>query len=86
MAPRFDTESQRLHQAHQRLTAALEAVGAAWGDDRQGVEFGTAFTAHQERLDQTLRTLREGLASIGPGLRTMADNYEQAAQSTRFRP
>jgi uncharacterized protein YukE len=78
VAPQFSTASTDLQTALTQLTTALGALGAPWGNDTQGEQFGNAYTPQHDALIKSFGVLVTGLASIHDGLSAHADNHSGA--------
>lgn len=60
------------------LRAALAGVGDCWGGDEPGDAFGDSYEPASRNLLSHLGALVEGMASIGPGLRSMTEDFDAA--------
>lgn len=75
VAPQFTTASTDLQTALTKLTSALGGLGAPWGGDAQGEQFGNAYAPQHDALTKSFGVLVTGLASIHEGLSAHADNH-----------
>ncbi|MDI2132184.1 hypothetical protein [Yinghuangia seranimata] len=86
-APAFTTEGDTLHKALTALQATMAGLGAPWGDDDQGKVFANGdgtnpgFVPAQESLFKALGVMAQGIASMDPALRALADNTTAQDQS-----
>jgi uncharacterized protein YukE len=78
VAPQFATQSARLDKALGALKDTLDGLGAPWGDDKQGKQFGHAYTPQRDTIIKAVGILVEGLGSIHDGLSAHADNHTDA--------
>lgn len=87
-APQFTNAASDLRQAFQSLGSSLARLGACWGNDKPGSQFGAGYEAKARDLEQALANIARGLDSIGEGVGTMAANYRGAegANVSRFTP
>ncbi|MYW05951.1 hypothetical protein [Streptomyces sp. SID3343] len=72
--PKFVAEAERLRVAADAFRSELAALGAPWGDDENGREFGTTFAQNQTVIVDGAGVLAQGLASIPPTLEAMVSN------------
>ena len=77
-----DGTAERLTGAVADLRAALEAAGGCWGDDEPGRAFGDGYRPARDAVLARLDGLAEGAASIGPGLVSMADDFDGAEEAS----
>jgi WXG100 family type VII secretion target len=75
VAPQFSSASSELQAALTTLEHTLAALGAPWGDDKQGAAFGAAYSPQQKAITTSLGVLVKGLASIDEGLSAHAANH-----------
>lgn len=76
-APTFATESDALSNALHRLQSSLDGLGQPWGQDKQGNQFGSAYTPQRDAVLKALGTLVTGLNSIHEGLSSHAANHAE---------
>ena len=81
----FDAAAEALARAAGALSAALPDVTQMCGDDAAGTRFAGAYRTHAEQLQDALRAIGTGLASVGPGLRTTATNISSADETSTVR-
>lgn len=74
-APTFATGSDALAKALHQLQSSLAGLGTPWGADKQGTQFGTAYTPERDAVLKALGTLVTGLNSINEGLTAHAANH-----------
>ncbi len=72
-APRFTAEADRLASALATLRTRLDALGAPWGDDKQGRTL--KYEPNRPTVEHALDMLSQGLASIDACLTATADNH-----------
>jgi len=77
VAPTFSRESANLQEALSTLRQTLDGLGAPWGDDKQGRQFGHAYTPQRDALVNAIGVLVRGLESIHDGLSAHVDNHLQ---------
>ena len=77
-----DGTAERLSGAVADLRSALSGIGDCWGDDEPGSAFGKSYEPAARNLLTHLDALVEGLTSIGPGLRSMADDFDAAEDAS----
>jgi hypothetical protein len=76
------TAGEGLGSVISTLTAALSGCSGMAGDDPAGAAFGHSYDGSAAKLVQAMAATRNGLCSIGDGVRTSAHNYSLAeAQS-----
>jgi hypothetical protein len=79
-APTFKTQSEILRTAYQAWWATMSRVGQPWGNDEQGQKFANGDNGHngivaaQDCVFKALEVLVQGIASMDPALRALADN------------
>ncbi|MGW3631992.1 hypothetical protein ACWD7F_17820 [Streptomyces sp. NPDC005122] len=70
-APDFQEGAKNLGKA---LTT-LDGLGKPWGDDKQGKEFGDAYSPLQKKIESAAGTLVLGLVSIHEAMDDLADGH-----------
>ncbi|WP_063774918.1 WXG100 family type VII secretion target [Kitasatospora azatica] len=80
VAPTFSQQSASLQTALESLKQSLTGLGAPWGDDKQGKEFGDAYSPPHDSVIASIGVLVQGLESIHDGLAAHADNHTRADQ------
>jgi uncharacterized protein YukE len=84
-APRFGQAADDIADALQTLRGALDGLGAFWGDDEHGAEFGAAYQPQADRLLAALGPVADGVRSIEPALVASANGYEHTDKSVTGR-
>lgn len=84
-APRFSEAADDIATALSTLQGALDGLGAFWGDDDKGAEFGAAYKPQADRLLAALGPVGEGVRSIDPALVASASGYEHTDRSAHGR-
>lgn len=72
--PAFTTQAEHLRTAVAAFKAELAGLGAPWGNDENGREFGATFVQNQTAITTGGDNLAQGMASIGPTLVALVDN------------
>ncbi|MFF3583431.1 hypothetical protein [Streptomyces mirabilis] len=72
-APDFHEGAKNLSKALTTLVTTLDSLGKPWGDDKQGKEFGDAYSPMQKKLESAAGTLVLGLVSIHEAMNDLAD-------------
>jgi len=75
-APSFAAQGDLLTAALHTLQARLNALGAPWGEDKQGREWGATFERNRPVIEDTMRLLGDGMRSGCDCLAAMADNFD----------
>lgn len=74
-APDFQEGAKNLGKALTTLVTTLDGLGGPWGDDKQGKEFGDAYTPLQKKIESAAGTLVLGLVSIHEAMDDLADGH-----------
>ncbi|MEX2659190.1 MAG: hypothetical protein WD232_05815, partial [Acidimicrobiales bacterium] len=82
VAAGVDGTADRFAGAVADLRSALAGVGDCWGGDEPGDAFGDRYEPASRNLSTHLDALVEGMASIGPGLRSMAEDFDGAEDAS----
>jgi hypothetical protein len=72
-APDFHEGAKNLSTALTTLVNTLDGLGKPWGDDKQGKEFGDAYSPLQKKIESAAGTLVLGLVSVHQALDDLAD-------------
>jgi uncharacterized protein YukE len=72
-APDFHEGAKNLSTALTTLVSTLDGLGKPWGDDKQGKEFGDAYSPLQKKIESAAGTLVLGLVSVHQALDDLAD-------------
>jgi uncharacterized protein YukE len=78
VAPTFSRQSTNLQDALNTLNRTLDGLGSPWGSDKQGHQFGAAYTPQHDSLVKAIGVLVQGLESIHDGLSAHANNHARA--------
>ncbi|MFF3518675.1 WXG100 family type VII secretion target [Streptomyces sp. NPDC002573] len=76
-APTFAAGSDDLTNALRQLQSSLDGLGTPWGSDKQGAQFGAAYSPQRDAVLKALGILVAGLNSIHEGLTTHAANHTE---------
>ncbi|MEH6375722.1 hypothetical protein V7793_15490 [Streptomyces sp. KLMMK] len=74
-APAFSEQSGKLREALSELTTALDGLGAPWGADDQGKQFGDSYRPKRTQIENSTKILIAGLASIHEAMVDMSDGH-----------
>jgi uncharacterized protein YukE len=74
-APSFQQGAMDLSTALTTLIKTLDGLGEPWGHDKQGKQFGTAYTPWQKKLESASGILVLGLTSIHEAMADLADGH-----------
>jgi hypothetical protein len=83
--PAFDTMASAIAGLLGRLTTALAAEGACWGEDEAGSAFQQGYLPSAISVFEALPPLRDGIAGTGAAVLAVADNVDSAETRTRLR-
>ncbi|KAF5998027.1 hypothetical protein [Streptomyces sp. WAC00263] len=72
-APDFHEGAKNLSKALTTLVTTLDSLGKPWGEDKQGKEFGDAYSPQQKKIESAAGTLVLGLVSIHEAMNDLAD-------------
>ncbi|MFF4652535.1 WXG100 family type VII secretion target [Streptomyces sp. NPDC001380] len=81
--PTFSWESAHLDRALSTLRQTLDGLGAPWGADAQGTQFGDAYTPQRDALFRATGVLVQGLEGIHEGLSAHTDNHVHGDRHTK---
>ncbi|MEU6662246.1 hypothetical protein [Streptomyces sp. NPDC046821] len=74
-APVFHEQAKNLSKALTTLVTTLDNLGKPWGDDKQGKEFGDAYSPQQKKIESSAGILVLGLTSIHEALVDLSDGH-----------
>jgi hypothetical protein len=68
-----------------RLSAALDAEGACWGNDRMGEAFGSSYAPAAQQVRDAGALLRDGISHVADALGTVVNNLDSAEDRAQSR-
>ena len=74
-APQYGDVSAKVSEIYTKLTQALDAEGACWGDDYAGRQFGTQYCPGAVTAVSSLDATNQGLESIVGGVCKWAQKF-----------
>lgn len=80
-APAFTRAGNSIAAAVSQASSQLDGLGAFWGNDRPGQEFGSFYAPSQDKLLGLISVIAGEVRGVADGIDTMAARYGVAEES-----